>query len=226
MILHLVTDRRRLAQAGDETARARCLLDQVWRAVEAEIDVIQLRERDLEAAALLRLATAMLALVAGSRTRLVINERLDVALAAGAHGVHLRAGSIAADRVRTIAPGGFLVGRSIHSEAEARSAGPVDYLIAGSVWPTSGKPEGHPVLAPEGLARIVRAAAVPVIAIGGVEPSRAQAIRDAGAAGVAAIAAWMAPAVDHPCRAMPLQERARAFRDASVADNMGRFLRP
>ena len=215
MILHLVTDRRRLAPDGDEPARVSCLLAQVHHAVAAGIDVIQLREPDLEAAALTRLARQVLARIAGSSTRLVVNERLDVALAVGAHGVHLRASSMPAARVRQLTPPGFLVGRSVHSIDEARDAGPVDYVIAGSVWLTSAKPADHPVLGIAGLAEIVGVATVPVLAIGGVVPARVPELRQAGASGVAAIEAWMGPAVDRGCRAAALRDTAHAFRHST-----------
>jgi thiamine-phosphate pyrophosphorylase len=221
MILHLVTDRRRLSPAGDARRQTSCLIDQVRHAAEAGVDVVQLRERDLEGAALGDLAAQLLAVLSGSATRLVVNERLDVALSVGAHGVHLRATSLPAARVRQVAPAGFLVGRSVHSPFEAAAAGPVDYLIAGSVWRTAAKPDDHPVIGLAGISQIVGAATIPVLAIGGVRPSQASAVIEAGASGIAAIEAWMGPARDDGCRAAPLGETARAFRGAIEADNMG-----
>jgi thiamine-phosphate pyrophosphorylase len=220
MILHLVSDRRRLAPGGDERQGVACLLEQARHAASAGVDVIQLREPDLESAALRDLAAQILAQVAGSTTRLVINDRLDVALAVGAHGVHLRATSFPAARVRQVAPAGFLIGRSVHSVDEAAGCGPVDYLLAGSVWRTPAKPPGHPVIDLAGLSQIVAAATVPVIAIGGLRPSRAGAAKGAGAAGIAAIEAWMGPDGTAGCRAVPLHDTARAFRDGSTAGNM------
>lgn len=222
MILHLVTDRRRLAPDAEEPARVSCLLAQANHAVAAGIDVIQLREPDLEAAALSRLAAQLLARLAGSSTRLVISERLDVALAVGAHGVHLRASSMPAARVRQLTPPGFLVGRSVHSVGEVRDAGPVDYLIAGSVWLTPAKPADHPVLGIAGLKEIVAVANVPVLAIGGVVPARVTELRTAGASGVAAIEAWMGGAPIASCRAAALRATAHAFRHPGGADTMGR----
>jgi thiamine-phosphate pyrophosphorylase len=225
MMLHLVTERHRLAGAAEGEARVSCLLEQIRHAAAAGLDVVQLRELDLDSAPLRALAAAALEALAGSRTRLVINERLDVALAVGAHGVHLRSSSMAAERVRQLAPPGFLVGRSVHSVDEAQAAGPVDYLIAGSVWLTAAKPAGHPAIGLPGLGRIVAAATVPVLAIGGVQPARAAEIGASGAAGVAAIEAWMAPAAGG-CRAVQLQHTADAFRRAFDAGNMGRSPRP
>jgi thiamine-phosphate diphosphorylase len=152
------------------------------------VDVIQIRERDLESRALADVTARVLAATRGSRTRVVVNDRADVAIAAGAHGVHLRGDSAAPHRVRAIVPPSFLIGRSVHSVAEAAAvAGEVDYLIAGAVWATTSKPAGHPQIGCEGLAAIARAVRVPVLAIGGVTLERARDAALAGAAGVAAI---------------------------------------
>ena len=116
MILHLVTDRRRLATGAAADLEA-CLLRQARFAVDVGVDVIQIRERDLEADALARLVSAVLTIATGSRTRVVVNDRVDVALACGAHGVHLRADSFEAGAARRLVPAGFLIGRSVHTAA-------------------------------------------------------------------------------------------------------------
>lgn len=226
MILQLVTDRRRLAPAGNEIVRASCLVEQARAAAAAGVDTIQLRELDLDGRAVAGIAAALLDAIQGSTTRLLVNDRLDVALAVGAHGVHLRGASMPARRVRTMVPPGFLVGRSIHSAGEAAAAGPVDYLVAGSVWLTAAKPPGHPCIGLDGLSEIVAAATVPVIAIGGVVPGRAREVATAGAAGIAAVDAWMAPLPDRSCRATDLHGTADAFRAAFTAGNMGSPSRP
>jgi thiamine-phosphate pyrophosphorylase len=226
MIQQLVTDRRRLAPAADEIVRAACLVEQARAAAEAGVHTIHLRELDLDGRALARLASALLDAIRGTATRLVVNDRLDVALAVGAHGVHLRGASMPAQRVRTVVGPGFLVGRSIHSAAEAGAAGPVDYLVAGSVWLTTAKPPGHPCIGLEGLSEIVAAATVSVIAIGGVVPGRAREVAAAGAAGIAAVDAWMAPSPGRSCRATNLHATADAFRAAFAAGNMGSPSRP
>ena len=217
MILHLVTDRRRLAAGGGEDA-IRCLLEQVRFAVAAGIDVIQLREPDLEGRALTALASRLVQLTRESRTRVVVNDRLHVALASHADGIHLLGTSFDALHVRACVRPGFLVGRSVHSASDAEAAGPVDYLIAGTVWPTGSKPADHPLLGLQGLARVASAAAVPVLAIGGIQPDRAADVACAGAAGVAAIGAWMSDGTG--CRALPLNDRADRFRSAFDTANM------
>jgi thiamine-phosphate pyrophosphorylase len=218
VILHLVTDRRRLAPNADDETAGRCLVDQARFAAAAGLDVIQLRERDLEGNALVALARALVSVTRGSATRLVVNDRLDVALASRADGVHLRAESADAARIRSCTRLGFLIGRSVHSAAEAAAAGPVDYLIAGAIWPTSSKPADHPLLGTSGLAQIVKVAAAPVLAIGGVQPQRAGEVAGAGAAGIAAITSWFAEG--GACRAIPLETVTQAFRSAYDAAKM------
>jgi thiamine-phosphate pyrophosphorylase len=177
VILCLVTDRRR----SDPVVQAR-------RAAAAGIDLIQVRERDLEAAALAALVRAVVHAVEGSATRVLVNDRLDVALVCGAHGVHLRSDSIPPDRARAIAPDGFLVGRSVHEPGEAvRVAAHVDWVSAGTLFETSSKSPGHARLGLAGLHEIARSVRVPVLAIGGVTPDRLGDIAASGAAGVAAI---------------------------------------
>ncbi len=218
MILQLVTDRRRLAPGAGEPERVLCVLEQVGHAVDAGIDVVQVREHDLDARALAALVSQALALTRGTSTRLVVNERLDVALACGADGVHLRGISFTAARVRSLAGSGFLIGRSVRSVEEARDAGPVDYLLAGTVWPTPSKPEEHALLGPDGLRLIVDAVRVPVLAIGGVDAGRLEALAATGAAGVAAIGAWMSGVAE--CRAVSLHAVARTFRGGRDLANM------
>jgi thiamine-phosphate pyrophosphorylase len=184
-----VTDRRRLVGAGNRPSLAvDRLLALTDRAVEAGVDVIQLRERDLQGGALTTLAAQMVARAARSLTRIVVNDRLDVALAAGAHGVHLRADSVPPRAARAIAPPGFLIGRSVHSADEARRVEDhVDYMIAGTVWATPSKPTASTLLGVDGLAAIVAATRVPVLGIGGVTIDRMPELSRSGAAGCAAI---------------------------------------
>lgn len=218
MILHLVTDRRRLCDAPDEATRRACLLEQTRHAVDAGIDIIQLRERDLEAGALAELAALMVSATRGSSTRLVVNDRLDVALAVGADGVHLRGDSFTAARLRPIVPDGFLLGRSIHSHADLHAAGPVDYVLAGTVWATPSKPDTPHLLGADGLAAIVSASPVPVVAIGGVDLTRVPALASVRAAGLAGIGVFQGS--DAGCRAIPLVETAEVLHKAFDAANM------
>jgi thiamine-phosphate pyrophosphorylase len=214
-ILCLVTDRRRLCAACDDDAIGRCLIAQIRAAVDAGLDLVQIRERDVEAGRLADLVTEAVAVARGSRTRILVNDRLDIAVACGAHGVHLRADSMPASAVRSIAPAGFLVGRSVHDADEAARAAPdVDYLIAGTVFPSASKPDAEPLLGDAGLADVARASAAPVLGIGGVTIERFPRVAAAGAAGVAGIGLFLSDAPASQCRAGPLHAIADAARTA------------
>jgi thiamine-phosphate pyrophosphorylase len=191
-----------------------CLKAQVRYAINAGIDVVQVRERDLESGALADLASELIALIpSGTTMRVVINDRLDVALAAGAAGVHLRSNSMPPSAVRSMTPPGFLIGCSVHSPSEAAAIGAdADYLIAGTVWESGSKPSGHRVLGIDGLAAVVRAARVPVLAIGGVTAERAADVAGAGAAGIAAIGLFVGSGAPKGCRAVQLTGIAQSTR--------------
>lgn len=139
---------------------------------------------------------------------MIVNDRVDLALAAGAAGVHLRGDSFPAPRVKSLVPPGFVIGRSVHSEEEAAASereGSVDYLMFGTVFPSGSKPPGHPAAGLDALRRVTAAVRVPVIAIGGITPDRVADIMAAGAAGVAAIAMF-----DGSDPLAPLVQRLRA----------------
>src|SRR5580692_4237782 len=131
--LCLVTDRRRLAQQArttrDELAALEAALDE---AAAAGIDVIQVRERDLEAADLAAFVARVVRRMRGTVTRVVVNERADVARAADADGVHLRSDGPPVDRIRGWGPPAWWVGRSIHSAAEGEGQQSADYLLFGT----------------------------------------------------------------------------------------------
>jgi thiamine-phosphate pyrophosphorylase len=217
VILHLVTDRHRLAGPVPFEDGRRCLLRQVGYAIDARIDCIIVRERDLEARDLADLTMAIVKLTRGTRTRVVVNDRVDVALASGADGVHLRGDSIAPPVIRRMTPPGFLVGRSVHGVEEAAAVTGVDYFIAGTVWPSASKPEGHPLLGLDGFAAIVKAVRLPVLAIGGVAIDRVREVSSVGGAGIAAIGLFAGDA-DQQCRAVQLEaivKEARSLFDTS-----------
>jgi thiamine-phosphate pyrophosphorylase len=206
----LVTDRRRLvAHGAPSDASFACLAAQVRYAVEAGIDLVQVREHDLEAGALAALVTSLLTITRGSRTRLVVNDRLDVALVCGADGVHLRSDSVSVEAARRIAPSGFLVGRSVHGPGEAAGAGAAaDYLIAGTVFPSASKAPGTRLVGLDGLRSIVDAVHLPVLAIGGMSSERIAQAASAGASGIAAISLFIPAhddAVTGGCRAGDLR---------------------
>jgi len=224
-LLCLVTDRRRLFAAPGRFEESRvCLVEQARRAVEAGIDLIQIRERDLDAVDLAAVVAEIAALARGSATKVLVNDRVDIAVASGADGVHLRADSIPPEAARQLLPAWMLVGRSVHTRDEAVAAAPhVDFLIAGTVFPTPSKPAEARRLGVEGLSEIARAVPVPVIAIGGITVEAMPTLAAAGAAGAAAIGLFMAPRAPRDgrsCRAVDVRDvvsRSRALFDSRKA---------
>jgi thiamine-phosphate pyrophosphorylase len=190
-ILCLVTPGAALpfAVSGIEE-RAAAIVALVRDAVAAGIDLVQIREPDLPTRLLANIVETAVGASRGTPTRIVVNDRVDVALACEADGAHLGARSLAAVRVREITPPGFLLGQSIHTVEEARAAaaeGAVDYLIAGTVFRSASKPDERRLLGTDGLAAVVGAAARPVLAIGGVDLDTIAPVAAAGARGFAAI---------------------------------------
>ena len=196
-LICLVTHGERLALRlpGRPAAVADAIVAQAAEAARCGVHFVQVREIDLEAALMIALVSRIVEAVEGSPTRVLVNDRLDVALAAGAHGVHLRGDSYPASRVRAVTAPGFLVGRSVHGPEEAAAVaaeGATDFLVFGTVFQTPSKPAGHRPAGLEGLSRVVDAASgMPVLAIGGVTVGSMPLIAAAGAAGVAAIGLFL-----------------------------------
>ena len=191
LTLCVITDRRRLSPGARTTLAEVSALEQfIEEAMDAAVDLIQLRERDLEARLLFDITTRAAGRAAGRPVKILVNDRADVALSAGAHGVHLPAQGMPTLDVRALAPAGWTIGRSVHSSAECEIERAADYLLYGTVFASSSKP-GVRAQGLDGLARAVRAAAVPVLAIGGITPARARGCVDAGAAGIAAIGMFL-----------------------------------
>ena len=177
----------RTEPGGDEFRR---LLSLVSSAVEARVTLVQLREKDLTGRALYELARAAAGLARGSATRVLVNDRADVARAAGCDGVHLTTRSLDASAVRRAFGEDFLIGVSAHSTAEARAAEALgaDFAVFGPVFDTPSK---RAYGAPVGLESLRDVAlslpAFPVVALGGVDESNAAEAMRVGAAGVAGI---------------------------------------
>jgi thiamine-phosphate pyrophosphorylase len=198
-IICYVTDRKTLA--GGASSGIGALQEKIREAVEAGVDWVQIREKDLPARELLALARE--AMAAGA-ARVIVNDRLDVALAAGAAGVHVGHASVAVAEVAKWCRAGaanrsgdgspsvaadFLIGVSCHSLQGAREAekSGASYTYFGPIYETPSKiPFGKPHGADE-LAEVARAVRIPVIAIGGVNGGNAAECIRAGAAGIAAI---------------------------------------
>jgi thiamine-phosphate pyrophosphorylase len=188
-----VTDRARLGTAigARPEAWTDVLRTQVQAAAAAGVDYIHVREGDLEARALADLVRSLLETTQKTAARLLVNDRVDVALATGADGVHLKEQSVLPDQVRRIAPEGFVIGCSVHTTAAVAARKAADFLTAGTVLPTASK-SAPDYLDEDGLRRIVRAAgAQPVIGIGGLDVGSIPLLATSGAAGLAAIGAFI-----------------------------------
>jgi thiamine-phosphate pyrophosphorylase len=200
-ILCYVTDRKALpAAAGHDPTSV--LIERIEQAARAGVDWIQLREKDLEGRSLFELAARAIAACAassGKQVRVLINDRLDVARAAQAAGVHLGETSVPAGAVtrwrNRVGPPDFLVGVSCHSlEAAAQAASDgTDYIFFGPVFATPSKQAYGPPQGLQELERVCRAVSLPVLAIGGITAQNAGACLRAGAAGIAAIRLFQQP---------------------------------
>jgi len=174
---YYITDRKTAPGCGT-------LMKFIARAMYAGVDLIQIREKDLSARDLLDLTRRALTLANPNGSKVLVNSRLDVALAAGANGVHLPAGSVSPRDLRSIAPAGFLIGVSTHSLEELRAAerDGADFAVFGPVF--KEKPSAVGI---ERLQAATRAVSLPVVALGGIDETNAAECIAAGAAGVAGI---------------------------------------
>jgi thiamine-phosphate pyrophosphorylase len=215
--LHLITER--LGDAGT-------WLPRLLAAGAGGVDWVQLRDRGAAALDVYRQAEALRAAwgqaAPGSAVRLTINDRLDVALAVGADGVHLSGRSLPVTATRRLAEGQLVIGRSVHSVDEARRAAAdgAHYLTFGHVFPTRSKP-GEPPRGPEQLAAVVDAVHVPVLAIGGITVANLEQVLATGCAGIAVISAILSAA--------DTEQAARALRralDASAHEPRHAFPEP
>jgi len=189
-LVFYVTDRRGLGL--EEPQALPRLLETIENAARAGVDTVQIREKDLSGRAMLELTKG--AMLRVGQTKVVVNDRLDVALAAGAAGAHLGGESIgAADavafRAAGRAPADFLIGRSCHSLEEALQAenDGVNYVFFGPVFATPSKLRFGPPQGTAALSAVCRRVRIPVVAIGGITLENAASCIAAGAAGIAAI---------------------------------------
>ncbi len=183
--LLLVTDRHQI--------HGRSLLTVLSHAIQAGVQAIQLRERDLSTGELLSLAGDIQAMAKSGGVSLIINDRVDLAMALGLDGVHLRADSLSARSVRRIIGPRRLIGVSTHSAEDVRHAtqGCADYAVLGPIFDTSSKRSFGPPLGLDLLADVCRRSPIPIFAIGGITCERVREVRQAGAYGVAVIGALL-----------------------------------
>lgn len=198
--LYLVTDQ--------SSAGSRTLTDVVAAAVQGGVTCVQLREKQLNTRDFFAQAIALKALLAPHNIPLVINDRIDVALACGAQGVHLGQGDMPVAQARRLLPPEVFIGWSVETmEDVVRSASlPVDYLGVSPIHATPTKTDTQTPWGLEGLRQVRSATALPLVAIGGIHAGNARAVLSAGADGLAVVSALCA--AQDPCvAAIALRKR-------------------
>jgi thiamine-phosphate pyrophosphorylase len=189
-LLYLITSGETTAATTPQTEDFANVLRLVEAAVAAKIDLIQIREKHLNANFLYELSSRAADITKGSPTKLLVNDRADIAAAAGAQGVHLTTQSLVPQVVRSTFGADFLIGVSTHSleQAEAASRSGADFIVFGPVFDTLSKRRyGKPLGLGELRKVTSEVAPFPVLALGGVTINNAADCIDAGAAGIAAI---------------------------------------
>lgn len=171
-----ITDNVRDGQSG--------LIMRASAAVQGGATCVQLRLKDVAARDLVGVARELIKAV---NVPVIVNDRADVAIAAGAAGVHLGADDIPVSAARSIAPPGFFIGASVGSDAEAQLAAGADYVGVGPVFPTISKKDAGTAIGLADLRRLAELTGLPTIAIGGITAENARSTIDAGAVGIAVI---------------------------------------
>lgn len=209
--VYLVTDRR-VAPEMD-------IIGAVRDALAAGVAAVQLREKDLDSRSLFAFALQMRVLTRGYGARLFINDRVDVAMAVGADGVHLGQKSMSARSARSVAGTGFLIGVSTHGlkEALVAEAAGADFITLGPVFPTLSKLGYGEPIGLEKLKTVCASVDVPVYAIGGIKKEQIQDVMLAGAEGAAVISAIIGqPDVAASAREIVEELNSRRMRRVSV----------
>jgi len=161
------------------------------RALAGGADAIQLRDKTLGGRALMGHARAIRRTTAAAGKLFIVNDRLDIALASGADGVHLGREDLALGDARALIPRGFIIGVTVHNVAEALEAerGGADYIGLSPIFQTGSKGDAGPACGLMTLRKVKRAVRIPLVAIGGIGPSNALEVLEAGADGLAVISA-------------------------------------
>jgi thiamine-phosphate pyrophosphorylase len=195
-ILYLITRGETAEATTAESPAFLKILNQVSAAVAAGIDLIQIREKKLSGRVMFELTARAVERAAGTSTRILVNDRADIAAGAGAAGVHLTTDSIDAGTIRKSFGKDFLIGASTHSLEEAHAArnGDADFAVFGPVFETSSKSEYGPPLGLDALTDAAqKLAPFPLLALGGVSIENADECLSAGASGIAGISLFADP---------------------------------
>ncbi len=188
---YVIADEETMKKSGHES-----LETLVSALLRGGATTIQLRCKGASASELGAVSRRIRSLMTDPRTLLIINDRMDVALVAEAHGVHLGPDDLPLAAARKMAPKEFLIGSSVDTAEEARQAESegADYLGAGPVYPTQTKKTTNPVIGPKGLEEIVMAVSIPIVGIGGIGPENISEVLDTGAAGAAVVSSVVSSA--------------------------------
>ena len=185
--LYAITDRRSCAPTP--------LVDIVSELLDAGVNAIQLREKDLGDSELIELAQPIAEVCRNYEAKLFINTNTHIALKVEAAGVHLPAAVMSVDAVKAQSDGYLYVGCSVHclDAAQKREAEGADFVTYSPIYPTASKPGYGPAVGIEGLAKVVENVKLPVFALGGITPARVTECLTVGAFGVAVMSGVMVP---------------------------------
>jgi len=181
--VYLITDRT--------LCGARGVLDTVREAIAGGVSIVQLRDPEAKTRALVEEARALVALLRPAKIPLIVNDRVDVALAADADGVHVGQKDMMVADVRRLIGRSRILGLSITSEADLDKADldGIDYLGVGPIYASATKPDAAPPMAIGGLRAVAERSSLPIVAIGGLHAGNAEEAIAAGALGIAVVSA-------------------------------------
>jgi thiamine-phosphate pyrophosphorylase len=213
-ILYLITRGATTEQTTPDTPEFAGILNQVSAAVAAGVDLVQIREKELTTRVLVELVTAAAKLTRGTNTRLLVNDRADVAAGVGADGVHLTTRSLDAATVRQTFGDKLLIGASTHALSEGRAARDqgADFIVFGPVFATESKIRFGAPVGLQKLSEVVRdLREFPVLALGGISLQNAADCLMAGAVGIAGISIF-----DLPQGIKAVTEQIRKYANADL----------
>lgn len=187
MIRCLITD-------GTASCNEAAWLDHVAAWIAEGVELVQIRERELSARTLADLTRKVLRVPNPHGTKILVNDRADVALACAAHGVHLRDGSV---RPEIFARSGLIVSAACHTLTDLGSVQGADFIVLAPIFSPISKLDTNPPLGVDALAEAARISPTPILALGGIHPGNARVCMEAGAAGIAGISYFNGL----PCRA-------------------------
>lgn len=203
-LFYYITDSRQLKRVS--------IIQCVRRALDWGVDFIQIREKELSERKLYDLTCQVVSMAQNTECQVLVNGRADLALAAGANGVHLPSAGLRISDIRSWIPKDFIVGVSVHSMREIRDAEAqnADYILVGHLFPTKSKEEYGPSLGLDFLRKACKSTSVPILGLGGMNPERIDPVMETGAAGIAGISLFQ-----NSKEFAQLRKRSASFRSCS-----------